>query len=67
MEKSSRNAEHLIPSVKRTRRYLTEKEVEKLMDAARKHGRSRPRMAPLAHRGSKTREPVSPAVKSRFL
>jgi len=29
----------VIPSVKRTRRYLTEKEVEKLMDAARKHGR----------------------------
>ena len=27
------------PSVKRTRRYLTEKEVNKLMDAARKHGR----------------------------
>ena len=29
----------VIPSVKRTRRYLTEKEVNKLMDAARKHGR----------------------------
>ena len=29
----------VIPSVKRSRRYLTEKEVNKLMDAARKHGR----------------------------
>jgi len=29
----------VIPSVKRTRRYLTEKEVEKLIEAARKHSR----------------------------
>ena len=35
-----RNAPNIVnTSVKRTRRYLTEKEVEKLIEAARKNGR----------------------------
>ena len=38
-EDDSATPNTVIPSVKRTRRYLTEREVEKLMDAARKHGR----------------------------
>src|SRR5215831_2929044 len=39
------NADHLNTSVVRTRRYLTGREVEKLIEAARKHGRYRHRDA----------------------